>query len=271
MAAALGVDLEGRATRAREPLYAVEVVPGQRLSPFVDLPRGAADDGDGESRAAPARRPASLRSIDAPPRARAARRRDAIARATIWASSPTTPSRSSSAWPPASASSATPSCACARRAPRKPFLPVDEAISVYRLLGDYVELQDVATRSQIQTLVEHTECPWTRPRLAALAGDDEASAARYKADVMAPRKSLVDLLEEYPACALPFSVYLEMLSPLAPRYYSISSSPLARRAPPEHHRGRRGCPRPLRSRHLPRRVLELPAPSGGGRASSTRS
>ena len=103
---------------------------------------------------------------------------------------------------------------------------MDETISVYRLLGDYVELQDVATRSQIQTLVEHTECPWTRPRLAALAGDDEASTARYKAEVMATRKSLVDLLEEYPACALPFHVYLEMLAPLAPRYYSISSSPL---------------------------------------------
>jgi cytochrome P450/NADPH-cytochrome P450 reductase len=34
-----------------------------------------------------------------------------------------------------------------------------------------------------------------------------------------------DLLEEHPACELPFHVYLEMLSPLAPRYYSISSSP----------------------------------------------
>src|SRR5262249_4000645 len=109
---------------------------------------------------------------------------------------------------------------------RKSFLPVDETISVHRLLGDYVELQDVATRSQLRTMVEHTECPWTRPRLAALAGDDEASAARYKAEVMVPRKSVVDLLEEYPACALPFHVYLEILSPLAPRYYSISSSPL---------------------------------------------
>ncbi|HSY57223.1 MAG TPA: NADPH--cytochrome reductase, partial [Bradyrhizobium sp.] len=30
---------------------------------------------------------------------------------------------------------------------------------------------------------------------------------------------------EYPACELPFHLYLEMLSLLAPRYYSISSSP----------------------------------------------
>jgi cytochrome P450/NADPH-cytochrome P450 reductase len=34
-----------------------------------------------------------------------------------------------------------------------------------------------------------------------------------------------DLLEEFPACELPFHAYLEMLSLLAPRYYSISSSP----------------------------------------------
>ena len=33
------------------------------------------------------------------------------------------------------------------------------------------------------------------------------------------------MLLEYPACELPFHVYLEMLSLLAPRYYSISSSP----------------------------------------------
>lgn len=36
---------------------------------------------------------------------------------------------------------------------------------------------------------------------------------------------MFDLLEEHPACELPFHAYLEMLSLLAPRYYSISSSP----------------------------------------------
>jgi cytochrome P450/NADPH-cytochrome P450 reductase len=43
--------------------------------------------------------------------------------------------------------------------------------------------------------------------------------------VLAKRKSVFDLLEEHPACELPFHAYLEMLSLLAPRYYSISSSP----------------------------------------------
>ena len=37
---------------------------------------------------------------------------------------------------------------------------------------------------------------------------------------------MLDLLERYPACRLPFPVFLDLLPALAPRYYSISSSPL---------------------------------------------
>ncbi|CAN7619226.1 cytochrome P450 [Variovorax paradoxus] len=108
---------------------------------------------------------------------------------------------------------------------RKTALPVDQVIAVDRLLGDYVELQDVATRKQIATLAAYTECPATRPKLAALSGSDDASQAAYKAQVLHRRRSLLDLLEEHRACQLPFAVFLEMLSPLSPRYYSISSSP----------------------------------------------
>ena len=73
---------------------------------------------------------------------------------------------------------------------RKTFLPVDQTISVYQLISDYVELQDVATRSQMQTLLAYTECPPEKIRLAAWVGDDETSQARYKEDVLAKRKSL---------------------------------------------------------------------------------
>ncbi|AMM24364.1 bifunctional cytochrome P450/NADPH--P450 reductase [Variovorax sp. PAMC 28711] len=108
---------------------------------------------------------------------------------------------------------------------RKAFLPVDEVIAVERLLGDYVELQDVATRKQIATMATHTRCPVTQKAFAALTGSDEATAAHYKREVLVPRKSVLDLMEEFPVCELPFAAYLEMLSPLSPRYYSISSSP----------------------------------------------
>ncbi|MBS1786956.1 MAG: cytochrome P450 [Acidobacteria bacterium] len=130
---------------------------------------------------------------------------------------------------------------------RKSFLPVNQTISVYRLLGDYVELQDVATRSQIQTLTRYTECPPEKIQLQAMLGDD-ASAVRYKEDVLARRKSVIDLLEEFPACQLPFEAYLEMLPALRPRYYSISSSPLA---------GERIC-------SITVAVVDAPARSGHG-------
>jgi cytochrome P450/NADPH-cytochrome P450 reductase len=108
---------------------------------------------------------------------------------------------------------------------RRAQLPAGEAVSIGRLLTEFVELQQVATRKQIQIMSEHTRCPVTKPELAALAGDDETSLERYRNEVLDKRKSVFDLLEEYPACELPFHIYLEMLSLLAPRYYSISSSP----------------------------------------------
>lgn len=108
---------------------------------------------------------------------------------------------------------------------RRAQLPVGDSVSVGQLLTDFVELQQVATRKQIQIMAEHTRCPVTRPKLLGVVGDEAEASERYRAEILAKRKSVFDLLTEYPACELPFHAYLEMLSLLAPRYYSISSSP----------------------------------------------
>jgi cytochrome P450 / NADPH-cytochrome P450 reductase len=108
---------------------------------------------------------------------------------------------------------------------RRAQLPVGDTVSVGRLLSEFVELQQVATRKQIQIMSEHTRCPVTKPKLLAYIGDDAGSTEHYRSDILGKRKSVFDLLEEHPACELPFHAYLEMLSLLAPRYYSISSSP----------------------------------------------
>jgi cytochrome P450/NADPH-cytochrome P450 reductase len=108
---------------------------------------------------------------------------------------------------------------------RRAQLPVGDTVSVGRLLSEFVELQQVATRKQIQIMSEHTRCPVTKPKLLAYVGDDAAASEHYRSDILGRRKSVFDLLEEHPACELPFHAYLEMLSLLAPRYYSISSSP----------------------------------------------
>ena len=109
---------------------------------------------------------------------------------------------------------------------RRAQLPVGDSVSVGQLLTDFVELQQVATRKHIQIMSEHTRCPVTKPKLLALVGDEADAGERYRAEILTKRKSVFDLLTEYPACELPFHAYLEMLSLLAPRYYSISSSPL---------------------------------------------
>jgi cytochrome P450 / NADPH-cytochrome P450 reductase len=108
---------------------------------------------------------------------------------------------------------------------RRAQLPVADTVSVGRLLSEFVELQQVATRKQIQIMSENTRCPVTRPKLLAYVGDDAAATELYRSEILGKRQSVFDLLEEHPACELPFHAYLEMLSLLAPRYYSISSSP----------------------------------------------
>ena len=102
---------------------------------------------------------------------------------------------------------------------RSPF-PSGSTFSVKRLAEVFGELQAVATRHDLQILVQHTQCPATKPKLERLASDEDA----YRSEVFLKRKSVLDLLEEFPACELPFEIFLEMIPWMAPRYYSISSS-----------------------------------------------
>jgi cytochrome P450/NADPH-cytochrome P450 reductase len=221
----LGIRIEAEEAAGAKPLYKLEIVPGRQMSPFVDS-FGARPmtvrvnrelhrkDGDQASD-----RSTRHIELELPP--------DVTYRAgdhlgVIPHNSDTVVKRVAARF----GFERDAFIRLRRLTSRKTFLPVEQTISVYRLLGDYVELQDVATRSQIQTLLAYTECPPEKIRLGAWAGDDETSQARYKEEVLARRKSLIDLLEEFPACQLSFEVYLEMLAPLRPRYYSISSSPL---------------------------------------------
>src|SRR5438876_2548176 len=92
---------------------------------------------------------------------------------------------------------------------RRAQLPVGEVVSVGRLLTEFVEPQQTATRKQIQIMSEHTRCPVTKPKLLALIGDDADSSERYRTEILSKRRSVFDLLEEHPACELPLHTYLE--------------------------------------------------------------
>jgi cytochrome P450 / NADPH-cytochrome P450 reductase len=106
-------------------------------------------------------------------------------------------------------------------------LPIDEPTPLLGVLASCVELQDVARRDDIEVLARYTDDPEQKSALESLAGADEESQARYREQVFATNRSVIDLLEQLPACRLPFEEYLDMLPPLRPRYYSISSSPMA--------------------------------------------
>jgi cytochrome P450/NADPH-cytochrome P450 reductase len=105
-------------------------------------------------------------------------------------------------------------------------LPTDEPAPLLGVLGSCVELQDPATRGDIEIMASYTTDPGQRASLEGLVGTDDESQTRFRNQVLARGRSLLDLLDDYPACDLPFEVYLDRLPPLRPRYYSISSSPM---------------------------------------------
>jgi cytochrome P450/NADPH-cytochrome P450 reductase len=103
----------------------------------------------------------------------------------------------------------------------KLFLSPDTPNSVFDLLMSRVELGVPASQKQIQTLADATPED-KRSKLLNFAKDDV-----YKNEVLPRRYTVLDLLEANPDTNIAFATYLDMLKPLAPRQYSISSSPLA--------------------------------------------
>ncbi len=101
----------------------------------------------------------------------------------------------------------------------KKHLPLDTPISVQDLLTYFVELQSPATAKQLQKLIDFTDCPPEKIKL-------EQYKANFKTEVQAKNLSLIDILEEVPACEISFGEFLGLLSPLQVRYFSISSSAL---------------------------------------------
>ncbi|MCH0558470.1 cytochrome P450 [Streptomyces sp. MUM 16J] len=127
--------------------------------------------------------------------------------------------------------------------PRRDGLAVDRPLTVRQLLTHHVELQQRPGVRQLSRLAEVNPCPPEQTALAALTGDD-------------PR-TLVELAEDHPALrgALGWPLLLDLLAPLRPRHYSISSSPAAH---PSHV-------------DLMVSVLDAPARSGKGRYRGTGS
>lgn len=133
-------------------------------------------------------------------------------------------------------------------------LPIGEPTPLLGVLGSCVELQDVATRTDLAALSRYAKDPQEQADLLTMSGLDEQGKAAYRDKIAVPRKSVLELIDDYPSVDVPFNVYLELLPPMRPRYYSISSSPAA-----------------TSSCHLTVGVLRGPARSGHGTFSGVAS
>ncbi|WCE01333.1 cytochrome P450 [Streptomyces sp. HUAS 31] len=96
--------------------------------------------------------------------------------------------------------------------PRRDGLAIDRPLTVRRLLTHHVELVERPNDAQLAALAAANPCPPERIALAGLTDD--------------PR-TLVEVIEDFPALrgALDWPTLLDLLTPLRPRHYSISSSP----------------------------------------------
>ncbi|MGW1837390.1 bifunctional cytochrome P450/NADPH--P450 reductase [Streptomyces sp. NPDC002067] len=103
--------------------------------------------------------------------------------------------------------------------PRRDGIALDRPVTVRHLLTHHVELQGRPTAAQLTLLAGLNPCPPERQALEALAADAEARAADHR--------GLLDVIEDNPALAaeLSWPVLLELLEPIRPRHYSVSSSP----------------------------------------------
>lgn len=93
-------------------------------------------------------------------------------------------------------------------------------MNVEYLLSGYVELSQPATTRDLRLLSQKAKSDSTTNALKSLT-------TSYGEQVLAPRISVMDILEEHKDIELTFAEFLQMLPSMRIRQYSISSSPLA--------------------------------------------
>lgn len=97
-------------------------------------------------------------------------------------------------------------------------LPIGQTVTVRQLLTDFVELQDPAPRRALDVIASHTGCPNSKAELSRLGADWDGVSKK--------RLTLLDLLGLVPAAELLLDAFVELSAAIAPRFYSIASSPL---------------------------------------------
>lgn len=98
-------------------------------------------------------------------------------------------------------------------------LPIGQTVTVRQLLSEFVELSDTLPRRALAVIAAQTRCPNTKAALAKLE-------TTFQQDVADKRLTILDLLDLHPAAELALDHLVELSAAIAPRFYSIASSPL---------------------------------------------
>lgn len=97
------------------------------------------------------------------------------------------------------------------------------------ILSQCCDLRSTSRKSLLKALAmcctEQVEAD-ALARLASKEGKED-----YAAQMLQESPTVLELLTSYPSCVPPLELLLELLPPLAPRYYSLSSSPLGPNGP----------------------------------------
>lgn len=116
----------------------------------------------------------------------------------------------------------------------KAFLKVDHPTILADILYSRVELGTPASKRQVDTILKTVQNVDEQKQLEAMLSSDES----FRSEILTKRKAVLDILEDFPSAELSLAGYLDMLKPLAPRQYSISSSPLGSSVPEQGGRPR---------------------------------
>lgn len=90
-----------------------------------------------------------------------------------------------------------------------PHLPQDQLLSAFDLLSYHVNLQAIVTPEQLRELASVTICPPHQVELQTLSQENN-----YISEVVWKQMTILDLLEKYEACQLPFERFIQILPEL---------------------------------------------------------
>jgi len=112
------------------------------------------------------------------------------------------------------------------------FLPKNTPLLISNILYNVVDLRAIPKKTLLSLMFANATDDEEKAVLSQLSSTTKEGRAAYK-QWSAKRYNVIETLKLFPSCDLNFTEVLELLTPIKPRYYSISSSP--KKHPGEAH------------------------------------